>query len=191
MMFPHSQVPRTRHEHIFWGTSFHPPFRRQLPPPPFTLCITVHYTVPPCFNYPLSNSQCLIQATYTCLPVLNISQGSLEKQTSKILAYKEIYFVRNWLMQLWRLTSPIKEAKRTIRKAEHRRIDDFELSSWEKALECPLDSKEIKPLHPKGNPSWIFIGRTDAEAEAPILRPPDAKNWLLRKDPDAGKDWRQ
>ena len=117
MMFPHSQVPRTRHEHIFWGTSFHPPFRRQLPPPPFTLCITVHYTVPPCFNYPLSNSQCLIQATYTCLPVLNISQGSLEKQTSKILAYKEIYFVRNWLMQLWRLTSPIKEANKDYKES--------------------------------------------------------------------------
>ena len=60
-----------------------------------------------------------------------------------------------------------------------------------KTLESPLDSKEIKPAHPKGNQSWIFIGRTDAEAEAPILWPPDAKNWLIWKDPDAGKDWRQ
>ena len=60
----------------------------------------------------------------------------------------------------------------------------------EKTLESPLDSKEIKPVHPKGDQSWIFIGRTDAEAEAPISWPPDAKNWLLRKDPDAGKDWR-
>ena len=61
----------------------------------------------------------------------------------------------------------------------------------EKTLESPLDYKEIKPVHPKGNQSWIFIGRTDAEAEAPIYWPPDAKNWLFRKDPDAGKDWRQ
>ena len=61
----------------------------------------------------------------------------------------------------------------------------------EKTLESPLDSKEIKPVNPKGNQSWIFIGRTDAKAEAPILWPPDVKNWLIRKDPDAGKDWRQ
>ena len=54
-----------------------------------------------------------------------------------------------------------------------------------------LDSKKIKLVHPKGNQPWIFIGRTDAEAEAPILWPPDAKNWLIGKDPDAGKDWRQ
>ena len=58
-------------------------------------------------------------------------------------------------------------------------------------LENPLDSKEIKPVNPKGNQSWIFIRRTDAEAEAPILWPPDAKNRLIGKDPDAGKDWRQ
>ena len=61
----------------------------------------------------------------------------------------------------------------------------------EKTLESSLECKEIQPVHPKGNQSWIFIGRTDAEAEAPILWPPDAKNWLIRKDPDAGKDWRQ
>ena len=58
-----------------------------------------------------------------------------------------------------------------------------------KTLESPLDIKEIKPVHPKGNQSWIFIGRTDAEA--PIVWPRDAKNWLLGKDPDAGKDWRR
>ena len=62
---------------------------------------------------------------------------------------------------------------------------------WEKTLESPLDCKEIQPVHSKGNQSWIFIGRTDAEAEAPVLWPPDAKNWLIWKDPDAGKDWRQ
>ena len=60
----------------------------------------------------------------------------------------------------------------------------------EKILESPLDSKEIKPVNPKGNQSWILIGRTDAEAETPILWPPDAKNWLVGKDPDA-EDWRQ
>ena len=60
----------------------------------------------------------------------------------------------------------------------------------EKTLESPLDCKEIQPVHPKGNQSWIFIGRTDAAAETPILWPPDAKNWLIGKDPDAGKDWR-
>ena len=61
----------------------------------------------------------------------------------------------------------------------------------EKTLESPLDSKEIIPVNPKGNQSWIFIGRTDAEAEASILRPPDAKSWFIGKDPDAGKDWGQ
>ena len=60
----------------------------------------------------------------------------------------------------------------------------------EKPLESPLDSKEVQPVHPKGNQSWIFIGRTDVEAETPILWPPDAKNWLIWKDPDAGKYWR-
>ena len=61
----------------------------------------------------------------------------------------------------------------------------------EKTLESPLDCKEIKSVNPKGNQSWIFIGRTDAEAETPILWPPDVKNWLIGKYPDAGKDWRQ
>ena len=61
----------------------------------------------------------------------------------------------------------------------------------EKTLENPLDCKEIQSVHPKGNQSWIFIGRTDAEADTLILWPPDEKNWLTRKDPDAGKDWRQ
>ena len=60
----------------------------------------------------------------------------------------------------------------------------------EKTLEIPLDNKENQPVHPKGNQSWIFIGRTDAEAETSILWLPDGKNWLIGKDPDAGKDWR-
>ena len=61
----------------------------------------------------------------------------------------------------------------------------------EKTLASPLDCKEIHPVHPKGDQSWVFIGRTDVEAETPILRPPDAKSWLIWKDPDAGKDWGQ
>ena len=78
----------------------------------------------------------------------------------------------------------------TIKKAEQRRIDAFEQWCWRR-LESPLDCKEIQPVHPKGNQYWIFIGRTDAEAETPIFWPPDAKNWLIWKDPDAGKDWGQ
>ena len=61
----------------------------------------------------------------------------------------------------------------------------------EKTLESPLDCKEIRPVHPKGNQSWMFIERTDSEAETPILWPPDVKSWLIWKDPDAGKDWGQ
>ena len=75
----------------------------------------------------------------------------------------------------------------TIKKAERWRIDAFELWFWRSSLDC----KEIQPVHPKGYQSWIFIGRTDAEAETPILWPPDGKSWLIWKDPDAGKDWRR
>ena len=78
----------------------------------------------------------------------------------------------------------------TIKKAEHRKIDAFELWCWRR-LESPLDCKEIQPVHCKGDHSWVFIGRTDAEAETPILQPPDAKNWLIWKDPDIVKDWGQ
>ena len=76
-----------------------------------------------------------------------------------------------------------------------RRLRAEELMLWtvvlEKTLESPLDCKEIKPVNPNGNQPWIFIGRTDAEAEVPILWPPDVKNQFIRKDPDAEKDWRQ
>ena len=74
--------------------------------------------------------------------------------------------------------------------------ESWALKNWcfwtvvlEKTYESPLDCKEIKPVNPKGNQQWIFIERTDAEAEALILWPPEAKNWLIRKDPDIGKDW--
>ena len=75
--------------------------------------------------------------------------------------------------------------------------ESWALKNWcfltmvEKTLESPLDSKVIQSVHPKGNLPWIFIGRTDVEAETPILWPRDVKNWLIWKDPDAGKDWRQ
>ena len=76
--------------------------------------------------------------------------------------------------------------------------ESWALKNWcfwtvvlEKTLESPLDCKEIQPVHPKGDQSWVFIGRTDAEAETPILWPPHAKSWLIGKDPDAGKDWGQ
>ena len=78
----------------------------------------------------------------------------------------------------------------TIKKAELWRTDAFELWCWRR-LESPLDCKEIQPVHPKGDQSWTFIGRTDAEAETPLLWPPDSKNWLIGKDHDAVKDWRQ
>ena len=79
----------------------------------------------------------------------------------------------------------------TIKKAEYWRIDVFELWCWRKTPESPLDSNEIKPFNSKGNQPWIFILRTDAEAEAPILWPPNAKSQLTGKDQDAGEDWRQ
>ena len=78
----------------------------------------------------------------------------------------------------------------TIKKAEYRRIDAFELWCWRR-LESPLDCKEVQPVHLKGNQSWVFIGRTDVEAETPIVWPPDVKSWLIWKDPDARKYWRQ
>ena len=76
----------------------------------------------------------------------------------------------------------------TIKKAEHQRIDAFELWGWRRLLSA-LDSEEIQTVRPKGDQSWVFLERTDVESETPILWPPDAKNWLIGKDPDAGKDW--
>ena len=78
-----------------------------------------------------------------------------------------------------------------IKKAEHQRIHAFGLLVLEKTLERYLDGKDIQSVYPKGNKSWIFIKRTDAEAETPILWPLVVKNWLMGKDSDSGKDWRQ
>ena len=96
------------------------------------------------------------------------------------------------------LNSILKSRDITLPTKELDYKESWALKNWcfwtvvlEKTLESPSDSKEIKPVNPKGNESWIFIGRTDAEAEASILWPADANNWLIRKDPDAGKDWRQ
>ena len=77
----------------------------------------------------------------------------------------------------------------TIKKDEHQRIDAFEWWCWRRLLRVPWTARRSD--HPKGNESWIFIGRTDAEAETPIFWTPDAKNWFIGKDPDAGKDCRQ
>ena len=79
----------------------------------------------------------------------------------------------------------------TVKKAECWRIDAFELWCWRRLLSLPLDFNEIQPVNPKGNESWIFIGRTDVDAETPIFWPSDAKNWLTGKDPHAGEDWKQ
>ena len=78
----------------------------------------------------------------------------------------------------------------TVKKAERQRIDAFELWCWIR-LESPLDCKEIQPVHLKGDQSWVFIGRTDAEAETPILWSPHAKSLLIGKDLDVGRDWGQ
>ena len=78
----------------------------------------------------------------------------------------------------------------TAKKAEHRTIDAFDLWCWRRLLRL-LDCKEVQQVHPKGDQSWVFIRRTDAEAETPVLWPPHVKSWLIGKDPDAGRDWGQ
>ena len=82
-----------------------------------------------------------------------------------------------------------------VRVGLWRKLSTEKLMVWtvvlEKTLESPWDCKEIQPVHPKGDQSWVVIGRTDAEAETPVLWPPHAKSWLIGKDPDAGRDWRQ
>ena len=100
---------------------------------------------------------------------------------TKVLLVKAVVFLRS---HVWMWELDYKES--------------WVLKNWcfwtvvlEKTFESPLDCKEIQPVNPKGNQSWIFIWRTDTEAEVPILWPPDTKNWLIGKNPDAGKDWRQ
>ena len=76
----------------------------------------------------------------------------------------------------------------TVKKAEHWKTDAFELWCWIRLLRVPWTARRSSPVHPKGDQSWVFIGRTDAEAETPILWPPHVKSWLIGKDPDAGRD---
>ena len=105
------------------------------------------------------------QIRWSGFPIsFRIFHSLLWSTQSNALAYKESWAVRTWCF--WTVV-------------------------LEKTLESPLDCKESQPVHPKGNQSWIFIGRTDAEAETLILWAPDAKNWLIGKDRDPGKDWRQ
>ena len=133
------------------------------------------------------------------------------------LDYKESWVLKNWCfwtvnfwsiieLELLKYTSGICQSFGQIDGFSSSHVCMWELDhkeSWapknwcfwtgvlEKTLESSLDCKEIKPVNPQGNQSWIFIGRTDAEAESPILWPPDRNNWLFGKEPDSGKDWRQ
>ena len=104
-----------------------------------------------------------------------------------------LYGCESWIsLQLIKINGKKKNFithTHTHTQAEHQRIDAFEHLVLEKTPASPFGSKEIQPVSPKGNQSWIFIRRTDAEV--PILWPSDVKSWLLGKDPDAGKDWRQ
>ena len=88
----------------------------------------------------------------------------------------------------WQLYIAIYNAS-LVKKAEHQRIDAFELWCWRRLFEGPLDWKEIQPVHSEGDQPWVFFGRIDAKAETPVLWPPHAKSWLIGKDSDAGRDW--
>ena len=77
------------------------------------------------------------------------------------------------------------------KKAEHQRINAFELWCWRRLLRVPWTARKIQPVYSKGDQSWVFFGKNDAKAETPVLWPPDVKSWLIGKDPDAGKDWGQ
>ena len=114
------------------------------------------------------------------------SLGSILKQrcyfANKVCLVKAMVFPAVMYVWMWELD---------YKESWVPKIWYFWTAVLKKTLESSLDCKEIQPVHPKGNQSWIFIGRTDTEAETPILWPPNAKNWLIWRDPDAGKDWRQ
>ena len=125
--------------------------------------------------------RCLLLGRKAMINLDSILKSRDTTLPTKVCLVKAMVFFPSSLIQMWEL--------------DH---EGWELKNWcfwtvvlEKTLESPLDSKEIKPVNPKGNQPWIFIGRTDAEAEAPILWPLDAKSQLTGKDLDAGKDWRQ
>ena len=139
------------------------------------------------------------------IPVPGVSRGGehgnplqpscLENLIDRRASWTTVHRVtKSWTQLKWLSTLACMHVQ--IWELDHK--EGWALKNWciwnvvpEKILECPLKSKEIKPVNPKGNQPWIFSGRTDAEAETPILWPPDAKSWLTGKDPDAGKDWGQ
>ena len=109
-----------------------------------------------------------------------------------ILKSRDVYFVNKGLVKAMVFPVIIYGCESwTIKKAEHQRIDALWTVVLEKILESPLDCRNIHPVHSEGDQPWVFIGRTDAEAETPILCLPDARNWLIGKYSDAGKGWRQ
>ena len=129
--------------------------------------------------------------------VISFSRGSSQARDQTCISCIGRQFLYHWASR--ESQGEVRQSGRNeswpITKAEHQKLDAFELWCW-RTLESPLDSKEIKPnskrnLDSKRNQPWIFIERTDAEAESPILWPTDAKSWLIRKDPDAGKDRRE
>ena len=128
-----------------------------------------------------------------------VLRGSLKLRGGVLLAQNHTAMVEIWIPRLPATVTTMKCSKPFLgTTSSHCGALRWASKNWcfwtvvlEKTLESPLDCKEGKPVHPKGNQSWIFFGRTDAEAESPILWPPDAKNWLIGNDPDAGKDWRQ
>ena len=122
--------------------------------------------------------RCLLLGRKTMTSILKSRDITLPAKVHLVKAM--VFPVVMWGCESW-----------TIKKAKHQRIDAFELWCWRRLLRVPWTAKEINPVHPKGNQHWIFIGRTDAEAEAPILWPPDVKSWFIGKDPDAGKYWMQ
>ena len=100
---------------------------------------------------------------------------------TKVLLVKDMVFlVVMYGCEIW-----------TVKKAERRKTDAFELWCWRRLLKSPWDCKEIQPVHSKGDQSWVSFGRNDAKAETPVLWPPHAKSWLIGKDSDAGRDWGQ
>ena len=143
-------------------------------PPMFTAHTMISYTVG--IHYILESI-----LTYWATNKNNVytwTVFTLQKNFASMILF-DSYYIQVWMWQL-----------------DHK--ESWVLKNWcfwtvvlEKTLGSPLDCKEVQPVHPKGDQSWVFIGRTDAEAEAPILWPPDVKSWLIGKDTDAGKDWGQ
>ena len=128
----------------------------------------------------------------------NVNSDRLYFLVSKITADGDYSYGLKRRLHLGRKAMTNLESKLKSRDILSRKRSVWAPKNWcfwaallEKTLESPLNCKEIQPVHPKGDQSCIFTGRTDAEAETPILWPPDAKSWLFGKDPDAGKDWRQ